>query len=98
MNPISYQNLPKGNLIKSLGLEGKFIFGFHQRNDNKIFSPIPLQAYRLIENRDSAFVLLDGGIAYRRQAKELGFQNFHHISHTGNRGKIFSFLYTLHVY
>ena len=26
-----------------LGLENKFVFGMHQRNDKNIFSPIPLR-------------------------------------------------------
>ena len=35
--------------------EDKFIFGLHQRRDNHIFSPIPLEEYDEIETDDTDF-------------------------------------------
>lgn len=81
-----------------LGLENKFIFGFHQRNDNAIFSDIPLKAYKKIENDNNAFVLLGGGDNYKKQSEELGLKNIHFFEHTGDINKIHSFLQMLNVY
>lgn len=52
--------LTKDNLKKDLGLEGKFVYGLHQRDDNGIFSSLPLTAYKNIElqSDDVAFVFL----------------------------------------
>ncbi len=81
-----------------LGLNNKFIFGMHQRNDNAIFSDIPLLAYKSVENEDNAFVILGAGDKYRNQAKDLGLKNVYFIEHTGDINKIHSFLQMLDVY
>jgi len=83
---------------KKLGLGNKFIFGFHQRNDDAIFSNIPLKAYKEIENENNTFVLLGGGEKYKEQASELGLKNIHFLSHTGDFNKIHSFLQIINVY
>lgn len=83
---------------KELGLENKFIFGFHQRNDNAIFSDIPFKAYKEVESDNNVFVLLGGGEAYKSQAHELGIKNIHFLPHTGDINKIHSFLQMLDVY
>ena len=83
---------------KELGLENKFIFGFHQRNDDAIFSDIPLKAYKDVENDNNAFVLLGGGEKYKEQAKELGLKNIHFLPHTGDVNIIHSFLQMIDVY
>jgi hypothetical protein len=49
------------NFRKEFNLESKFIFGFHQRDDNYIFSDIPLNAYKKIEDENTAFILMGGG-------------------------------------
>ena len=59
---------------KQFGWEDKFIYGLHQRKDNGIFSPIPLEAYDEIENDDTAFLLLGGSVNYEKQAKDLGIK------------------------
>lgn len=87
-----------GSLIEELGLNEKFIFGFHQRDDDDIFSNIPLDAYSMIENENTAFVLLGGGSKYREQALKLGLKNFYFLDHTANSDYIYSFLNTLNVY
>ena len=54
---------------------GKFVFGLHQRDDNGIFSPIPLEAYDEIESDDTMFFILGGGSNYRKQASDLGLRS-----------------------
>ena len=76
----------------------KFIFGLHQRRDNHIFSPIPLEAYDEIENDNTAFLLLGGSESYQKQAKDLGLKNFKYLPTTGDLEKIHKFLNTLDVY
>ncbi len=83
---------------QQLGLENKFIFGFHQRNDNAIFSDIPLKAYKKIENENNTFVLLGGGENYKKQAEELGLKNVRFLDFTGDPNIIHSFLQMLDVY
>ncbi|HSA06017.1 MAG TPA: glycosyltransferase [Candidatus Gastranaerophilales bacterium] len=93
--------IPKTEFInyrQELGLENKFVFGFHQRNDDAIFSDIPLKAYKEVENDNNAFVLLGGGEAYKKQASELGLKNIYFLPHTGDVNKIHSFLQIIDVY
>ena len=93
--------IPKVDFIdyrQQLGLDNKFLYGFHQRNDDAIFSDIPLKAYKQIENDNNAFVLLGGGDTYKKQAKDLGLKNVHFLAHTGNVNEIHSFLQMLDVY
>ena len=80
------------------GFQNKFVYGFHQRNDNAIFSDIPLKAYKEVENDNNIFVLLGGGENYKQQAVELGLKNVHFLPHTGDMNKIHSFLRMLDVY
>ena len=83
---------------KEFGWEDKFIYGLHQRKDNGIFSPIPLEAYDEIENNDTAFLLLGGSDNYKKQAKDLGLKNFKCLPTTGDLEPIHKFLNTLNVY
>jgi hypothetical protein len=82
---------------QELGLGNKFIFGFHQRNDNAIFSDIPLKAYKQVESENNAFILLGGGENYKKQAEELRLKNVHFLPHTGVANKIQSFLQMLDI-
>jgi len=93
--------IPKIEFIdyrQELGLQNKFIFGFHQRNDNAIFSDIPIKAYKEVESDKNVFVLLGGGDAYKKQVKELGLKNIYFLEHTGDVNRIHSFLQMLDVY
>lgn len=83
---------------KELGWENKFIFGMHQREDNNIFSPIPLEAYDEIENENTAFLILGGGSNYRKQAKDLKLKNVYFLDTTSDLSIIHKFLNTLDVY
>ena len=57
------------HLIEEFGWEDKFVF-MHQRNDNHIFSPMPLDAYDEIQSDDTAFLILGGSANHRKQAKD----------------------------
>tara|TARA_R110002020_G_scaffold394715_1_gene604733 strand:+ start:27427 stop:28539 length:1113 start_codon:yes stop_codon:yes gene_type:complete len=75
-----------------------FIFGMHQGNRDDIFSSIPLEAYSLIENNETMFVLLGGSPYYRAQAQALGIKNIRFIEFTGNAAKIHNFVEGLDVF
>lgn len=96
-----FQEFPKppfNNLREELGLKNKFIYGFHQRNTEDLFSEVPLLAYKNVENEDTFFILLGGSSKYRQQATELGLKNFIALEHTGDENKIHSFLDSIDVF
>jgi len=97
-HPISIANKAYNNLRQQLGLQNKFVFGFHQRPHDSIFSPLPLAAYKKIETEQTAFVLLGGGESYKQQAKDLGLSNIHFLPPSGELEKVCEFLATLNVY
>jgi len=76
----------------------KIVFGFHQRDAESIFSPLPLEAYKLVENESNHFILMGGSGFYRKQAKELGIKNISFVDHNADSNVIYSFLKTLDVY
>lgn len=78
--------------------ERDFIFGYHQRVDDNIFSPVALDAYSKIENSNTHFIMLGGSDKYEKHAKHLNLRNFHQLSHTGDNEKISQFLNTLNVF
>jgi glycosyltransferase involved in cell wall biosynthesis len=79
--------------------ENVVVFGFHQRVDDGIFSPIPLAAYKLIENPvTTRFLLLGGSELYAKQAADLGLSTFLQLPHAGSQEKIRAFLNTLNAY
>jgi glycosyltransferase involved in cell wall biosynthesis len=87
-----------GDLRSQLGLENKFVYGFHQRADRQIASPVSLEAYKQIENENTAFLLLGGDKVYSEIAEQLGLKNFIQLAHTGDVDAIHQFLNTLDVY
>jgi hypothetical protein len=97
-NPLKIPNVGDVNYREEFGWQDKFIFGLHQRRDNHIFSPIPLEAYDEIETDDTAFIVLGGSESYQKQAKDLGLKNFKHLPTTGELELIHKFLNTLNVY
>lgn len=86
------------NYRNELNLENKFVFGLHQRNDNGIFSPVVLEAYKQLETSETAFLLMGGGEQYQTQARNLNLKNFHHIEHSGDRDNLDKFLGSLDVF
>ncbi len=88
----------KNNLRNKLNLNEKFIFGFHQRIDDNIFSPLPLEAYKKNETEKTEFLIMGGSNLYSEQAKKLEIKNFKQIPHSGKPQDIYDFLQTLNVY
>lgn len=87
------------SLRQELGIRPEVkVFGFHQRNADSIFSPIPLLAYKKIENSNTHFLIMGGSSLYRDQAKDLDIKNITFIDHTAEQKRIYSFLKTLDVY
>ncbi len=81
------------------GLASKFIFGFHQRAAEEIFSPVPLTAFAQVAGPDDHFVLLGGAAAYRDQARELGLEeNITFVDYNSDPVFISAFLQSLDVY
>ena len=86
-------------MSKRLRKHKKFIFGFHQRPANEIFSHIPLEAFSEINRSDSIhFILLGGSFAYRNQAKLRGISNVTFLNFSGDQILVQKFLNTLDVY
>ena len=81
-----------------LDFNQKHIFGMHQRDNDYIFSPIPLEAYSEIENENTMFLILGGSKRYRKQATELGIKNICFYPSTSDVQFIHKFLNTLTVY
>ena len=92
-NPVE---IPKCN--SKFETNGKFVFGLHQRDDNGIFSPIPLEAYDEIETDETMFMILGGGSNYRKQASDLGLKNVLFFDKTSDLKVIHKFLNSLDVY
>lgn len=98
--PLFTEHMPTEgpNLKNELSLDNKVVFGMHQRDNEGIYSRIPLEAYSQIENDNTAFLLMGGSSLYRQQAKDLGLKNFYSIDFSGNTNEINKFLRTLDVY
>lgn len=86
------------NLREELGLSDKMIFGFHQRKDDWIYSPIPLAAYKKIEDENTHFLLLNGSDLYKKQAEELGIKNITFLPYAETQEDIYKFIKTLDVF
>ena len=78
--------------------KNQFVFGMHQRDDDNIFSPIPLEAYKKIESKNTIFIILGGSKKYRNQAELLGIKNIKFLPTTADIGIIHKFLNSLDVY
>lgn len=62
---------------KELGITNEnIVFGLHQSNRPDIFSPIPLNVYKQIENDKTRFIMVGGSNEYKEQAQRLGLQTF----------------------
>ena len=87
------------NLRKKLGIpENALVCGFHQRNDDRIFSPIPLDAFAQTSNSNRHFLVMGGRESYREQAATLGVSNVHFLEHSGDSVRISAFLNSLDIF
>jgi glycosyltransferase involved in cell wall biosynthesis len=87
------------NLRDELGIPaGALVAGFHQRPDDHIASPIPLNAFNRLRRNDAWFVIMGGGEIYRRQAADLGLKHVRFITASANPERLSMFLNTLDVF
>lgn len=87
------------NLRDELGISpDALVCGFHQRDDNAIFSSVPLDAFSRIANPEWHFIIMGGGERYLKQAAELGLANVHFIGHAGDSVRISAFLNSLDIF
>ncbi|MEN6553998.1 MAG: glycosyltransferase family 4 protein [Methanobacterium sp.] len=98
-NLVSVPDKFKSSLRTELEIpEDDFVYGFHQRNDPNIFSPVSLYAYSLISNPKNHFILLGGSDRHRELARQLNLNNIHFIDFSPNQNIIHNFLGAIDVY
>ena len=86
------------DLLHGRDIKNFFIYGFHQRVSEDIFSDIPLKAYKEMENNETMFMIMGGAEKYKKQASDLNIKNIIFIPFSGNSQDIFTFLKMLDVY
>lgn len=74
------------------------VAGFHQRAQDEIFSPIPLEAFAAVARPGLRFVIMGGSWLYRQQAADLGLEDVSFVEHHGGAERISQFLNTLDVF
>lgn len=98
-NLVSVPKKFKSNLREQLGIpEDAFVYGFHQRDDLNLFSPVSLYAYSMISDSNNHFILLGGSTKHRELAKQLDLKNIHFIDFSSNQELIHNFLSAIDVY
>lgn len=98
-HPIIIPRYNKVDIRQKFGLDfNDFVFGLHQRDNDYIFSEIPLKAYAKVENEHTAFIICGGSKKYREQAKSLKLKRVFFIDATDSNDIIYSFLESLDVY
>jgi len=78
--------------------EDAFVYGFHQASRSDIFSPTSIQAYSMIKDSNTHFVLLGGCQQHIEIARNLGIKNIHFIKFTSSVEGIHDFLAGIDVY
>tara|TARA_Y100000992_G_C21273823_1_gene498637 strand:+ start:3685 stop:4779 length:1095 start_codon:yes stop_codon:yes gene_type:complete len=86
------------NFREELKITDKFIYGFHQREDDSIFSQTPLNSYKRIESEDNFFLMMGGSKLYTKHANKLSLKNFAQLPSSGDAKEISKFLNTLNVF
>lgn len=95
----AFPRVTNSDLRQLLGIQSNtLVLGFHQRNDENIFSDIPLKAYKKIESESTHFILLGGSYLHREQASQLGIRNITFLDHESSSEAISQFLNTLDVF
>lgn len=98
-HPIIIPQYKKIDIRKKFNIStNDFVFGLHQRDNDYIFSEIPLEAYAKIENEHTAFIVCGGSKKYRAQAKKLRLKKVFFLDATDSNDVIYSFLESLNVY
>ena len=92
-------NLATSTMRQRLGIpKDAFVYGMHQRNDDGIFSPVSLQAYSQVQQKNTYFVLLGGSQKHRDMVVDLKLENVVFLDFTSNVEEIHDFLGGLDVY
>jgi glycosyltransferase involved in cell wall biosynthesis len=97
----TFLDIPKKQYLglrEKLDINNKFIFGFHQRKDDWIYSPIPLDAYKKIESENTVFLMLNGSDLYKKQANDLNIKNIIFLPYAETQDDIYDFVSTLDVF
>jgi len=76
----------------------RLAFGFHQRKHDQLFSPIPLEAYKAVEDESTCFILFGGSSRYSNQAKKLELKNFYQLPTEIDDRRVMAFLNNLDIY
>lgn len=89
----------KYNLRSKLSIpEDAFVFGFHQANREDIFSSVSLCAYKIIQNKNTHFILLGGGQKHRAFAIDNGLKNIHFLDFSSDEKFVHYFLNSINVF
>jgi hypothetical protein len=90
------QPLTTENYRKELDIPtDAIVAGFHQRADDNICSPIPLNTFSKCQNPNWHFIIKGGSELYKKQAKELNLKNMHFLASDGDNVTVSKFLNTL---
>lgn len=97
---VVYVPVKKPSTTRSrLGItEDAFVYGFHQRNEDGIFSPISLIAYSQVQNENTYFLILGGSERHRRLVVDMKIKNVLFVDFSSNVEDIHDFLGALDVY
>jgi len=89
----------KSNIRELLGIsEDKFVYGFHQATRGDIFSPVSLQAYSLVQNDNTCFIILGGSEQHINLARELQLKNVYFVKFTSSVENIHNYLEGIDVF
>lgn len=75
--------------------DGVVVCGFHQRADDRIFSPTQLHSYKQVESDQTHMVVLNGSRLYKEQAINLNIKNITFLDYAE---EVSTFLNTLDIY
>lgn len=85
------------NFRKELNIpEDAFVYGFHQRNEIGLFSSIPLESFKYINN--AYFLIMGGSEAHKNYVIANNIKNVIFIEHSPDTKIIHKFLQTLDCY
>jgi glycosyltransferase involved in cell wall biosynthesis len=84
------------DLRERLGIsKDTVVCGMHQRVDDNIFSPIPLESFRNV-GKDAVYLIMGGSDKYKQQAQ--GLSNVRFVDFSSDPSDIYSFLSSLDFY
>jgi len=87
------------DLRDELGIsKNTFVCGFHQRNNDYLWSPIQLAAYKLIESDNTCMLVLNSSNKYKEQAQFLQIKNVIFLDYMKDEYEMTKFFNTLDLY